>query len=74
MTPSAFASLALFVKNNWLFVFHMGKTIDHLLYFFHLELVWLPLFETGIKEFIYDSNNYLFGCHINWLWNLFEIP
>jgi hypothetical protein len=25
--------------------------------------VWLPLFGAKIKEFIYDSNNYLFGCH-----------
>jgi hypothetical protein len=28
-----------------------------------LELVWLPSFGARIKEFIYDSNNYLFGCH-----------
>jgi hypothetical protein len=28
-----------------------------------LGLVWFPLFGARIKEFIYDSNNYLFGCH-----------
>jgi hypothetical protein len=28
-----------------------------------LGIVWLPLFGAEIKEFIYDSNNYLFGCH-----------
>jgi hypothetical protein len=28
-----------------------------------LGLVWLPSFGARIKEFIYDSNNYLFGCH-----------
>jgi hypothetical protein len=25
--------------------------------------VWLPLFGAKIKEFIYDSNNYLSDCH-----------
>jgi hypothetical protein len=29
---------------------------------FFLGLVWLPSFGAGIKEFIYDSNNYLFGA------------
>jgi hypothetical protein len=28
-----------------------------------LGLVWIPSFGARIKEFIYDSNNYLFGCH-----------
>jgi hypothetical protein len=28
-----------------------------------LQLVWLPSFGARIKELIYDSNNYLFGCH-----------
>jgi hypothetical protein len=28
-----------------------------------LGLVWLPSFGARIKEFIYDSINYLFGCH-----------
>jgi hypothetical protein len=28
-----------------------------------LRLVWLPSFGVGIKEFIYDSSKYLFGCH-----------
>jgi hypothetical protein len=28
-----------------------------------LGLIWLLLFEAGIKEFIYGFNNYLFGCH-----------
>jgi hypothetical protein len=28
-----------------------------------LGLVWLPSFGAGIKEFIYDSNSYLFCCH-----------
>jgi hypothetical protein len=31
--------------------------------FLVLLLVWLPLFWAGIKEFIYDSNKYLIGCH-----------
>jgi hypothetical protein len=26
--------------------------------------VWLPLFGAEIKEFIYDSNNYLSDCHV----------
>jgi hypothetical protein len=30
---------------------------------FLLELVWLPLFRAGMKEFIYNSNKYMFGCH-----------
>jgi hypothetical protein len=28
-----------------------------------LGLVWLPSFGPRIKEFIYDSSKYLFGCH-----------
>jgi hypothetical protein len=28
-----------------------------------LGLVWLLSFGARIKEFIYDSINYLFGCH-----------
>jgi hypothetical protein len=27
-------------------------------------LLWVPLFGAGIKKFIYDSNKYLFGCHV----------
>jgi hypothetical protein len=30
---------------------------------FSFGLVWLLSFEARIKEFIYDFNNYLFGCH-----------
>jgi hypothetical protein len=26
-------------------------------------LVWLPSFGARIKEFIYNSSKYLFGCH-----------
>jgi hypothetical protein len=30
---------------------------------FSSVLVWLLLFGGRIKEFIYNSNNYLFGCY-----------
>jgi hypothetical protein len=29
----------------------------------HIGLVWLLSFGARIKEFIYDSNNNVFGCH-----------
>jgi hypothetical protein len=29
----------------------------------YIGLVWLPSFGARIKEFTYDSNNYMFGCY-----------
>jgi hypothetical protein len=41
---------------------HIGNLFFTVSLTFNLGLVWIPSFGAGIKEFIYDSINYLFGC------------